>query len=215
MSDQRRYREDEVKEIFDAASRAGGVERSDSVDESGLTLAELQEVGREVGLEPSRIASAAAALEGTGATLPGRRLFGMPVSVARVVELPRGPTDREWELLVSELRATFGVGNLHALIEPTESGYRLRLGTLKGSSLALRAAGAGGIVLALLLGTIFLLQGRMEEMVGPLVFGFVGSAAITASVLTLPSWARERTRQMEHIAQRASALLAGEPQEGE
>ena len=38
---------------------------------------------------------------------PARSIFGMPVSVRRVVNLSRLPSDREWELLVGELRNTF------------------------------------------------------------------------------------------------------------
>jgi hypothetical protein len=225
MPDERRYRDAEVKEIFDRASRSGGVERSDPTAESGLTLAELQDVGREVGLEPARIAEAASALERKGGALPSRRLLGLPLTVGRVVDLPRAPTDHEWELLVAELRTTFGAkgavassgslrewsnGNLHAFVEPTEHGYRLRLGSLKRSARAAMVFGALGIGFGLLfLGDVWV---RGLEALGPsLVFALSGVGAIASTFVTLPRWAREREGQMEHIAERATRLLAGEP----
>jgi hypothetical protein len=227
MSDGRRYGDAEVKEIFDRASRTGSVERPDPTGESGLTLEELQEVGREVGLEPGRIAEAASALARKGDVLPSRRLLGVPVTVGRIVELPRAPSDHEWELLVAELRATFGakgevtssgtlrewtVGNLHAFVEPTPHGYRLRIGSLKGSARAAMAAGTFGIGFGLFIATILLASGRAPEILGgPLVFALAGAAAIGSNFLTLPRWAREREEQMEHIAARATQLLAGEP----
>jgi hypothetical protein len=38
-----------------------------------------------------------------------RRSFGLPVGLSRVADLPRAPTDREWEQLIGEFRSTFGV----------------------------------------------------------------------------------------------------------
>jgi len=67
----------------------------------------------------------------------GRAPLGMPTRVGHMVELPRAPTDREWEILVAELRHTFGAqgtlsthgalrewrnGSRHAGSEPSRSG---------------------------------------------------------------------------------------------
>ena len=60
---ERKYREEEVKEIFDLAASAGDVGLPPVSDDRGLTLAELQEVGLEVGMEPGRIAEAALAVD--------------------------------------------------------------------------------------------------------------------------------------------------------
>ena len=228
MADERRYGDAEVREIFDLASRAGETPDPGSVDRTGLTLIELQEVGREVGLEPARIAEAAAALTRTVEVLPPRMMLGRPVSVGRVVELPRAPTDFEWDLLVAEFRTTFGAqgevsssgglrdwsnGNLHASIEPTESGYRLRLKTVKSTALFAKSAGTFWLVFAAFIAMLLVLQGRTEDLVIPLVFALVGAAALISPVLTLPPWAKERERQMEHIAERATTLLASGPRE--
>lgn len=223
MTDERRYGDDEVREIFDRASRGGEARGTDPVDEHGLTLAELQDVGRQVGLEPARIAEAAAALERRPEPVPARTLMGRPVSVGRIVELPRAPTDHEWEQIVAELRATFGAkgrtawvgnlrewsnGNLHALVEPTPDGYRLRLQTVKGSALALRRVGSFGLALAAIGAAAFALQDRLDALTIPLLWAIIGAAALAAPMLTLPSWAREREQQMERVAERVGALLS-------
>lgn len=223
MANERRYGDDEVEEILDYASRGGGAVRgSGSVDEHGLTLAELQEVGREVGLDPARIAEGASALDRRGAAVPARTMLGRPLSIGRTVELPRAPTDHEWEQLVAELRETFAVkgkvsssgglrewsiGNLHALVEPTPTGHRLRLRTLKGSALAVRAFGTFGLGFAALVGAIMTAQGRWDDLVIPIVFAVAGAAALLSPLLTLRPWARQREDQMEHIARWVADLL--------
>src|SRR6185436_8172357 len=168
MADERRYQEDEVAEIFEAAS-APALSRGDAAPNQGLTLAELQAIGREVGIAPERIAEAAASLARSQPPLPRRTELGMPLSAAHVIDLPRALTDREWALVVADLRETFNArghetsqgvtrqwanGNLHALVEPTKTGYRLRLGTVKGDALALNRMGGFGIDMGLVVGLV-------------------------------------------------------------
>ena len=152
MTDERKYQEEEVREIFDLAANEAKVGRPAISDEGGLTLLEIQEVGLEVGMEPARIAEAAFVVDARREILPRRTYFRVPTSVGRIVDLPRALTDHEWDVLVGELRETFGArgtvtsqrgarewtnGNLHAFLEPTATGHRLRLGTLKGNAVAL------------------------------------------------------------------------------
>lgn len=233
MAHERKYREEEVKEIFDLAVRRDEGERPVPSDEGGLTLAELQEVGLEVGMEPSRIAEAARALDTRREVLPGRTSLGMPISVGRVIELPRAVTDREWELLVAELRETFDArgkvtshgglrewtnGNLHAFLEPTETGHRLRLRTLKGSATPLNRMGVAGLALATILLVLSVLAGDLLTVRGlvlPLLFAGMGGGTLASNFLSLPAWAREREGQMDYIAGRARALIGEPPQEEE
>ena len=99
MTDERRYQDDEVAAIFEAASTPSAAS-DDARPANGLTLAELQAIGREVGIAPERIAQAAAALDRRQPPIPRRTDLGMPVSAAHVVEIPRPLTDREWSLVV-------------------------------------------------------------------------------------------------------------------
>ena len=100
-----------------------------------------------MGVEPGRIAEAALAVVSKGEVLPNRTFLGVPVSVGRVVDLPRVLTDREWTN-----------GNLHVFLEPTATGDRLRLRTRKGSAMAVFAMGAAGLVIGLALMTLFVLE---------------------------------------------------------
>jgi hypothetical protein len=227
MTEERRYGEKEVAEIFEAATSPSGPGGRALSSADGLTLAELQAIGGEVGIAPERIADAAAALDLRGGAAPRRRHLGMPISVGRTVDLPRAPTDREWELLVAELRETFGAhgkdrssgglrawtnGNLHAYVEPTDAGHHLRLRTLKGNGVALGRLGVAGLLAALVMFAVLLLTGApTDDLEMAALFALMGAAALAVNALRLPRWAHEREEQMEHIAARARTLIRAEP----
>jgi hypothetical protein len=225
MSPQRTYDDDEVREIFAVAARRE-LANPQPTAAPGLTLAELQEIGREAGLDAGEVARAAAALETRALEAPARTSMGMPIEVIRVVPLPRAPRDAEWEQLVGELRATFGArgrlatqgglrewanGNLHACVEPSGNGYRLRLGTLKGDARSLNAvAGAGFVAGAVGLGSA-LFGGAPQDVFVPAFLAASAIAAFGANILRLPRWADTRRRQMDFIAARAAAIMDGDP----
>ena len=224
MMSTRRYGDDEVREIFSLATTGGTHDRSLPSEPGGFTLAELQHIGREAGIEPERVAQAAASLDARGTAAPVRRSFGMPISVSRVVELPRAPTDREWEQLIAKCRTTFGAqgqastsggirdwsnGNLHISIEPTAHGEQLRLSTLKGDAESLNGLGLVMGGMSVLMSAVVAAAGKPEKalvLVG--MFGTLSLAAFGANLVRLPRWARERERQMEAIAEHAVKLLS-------
>lgn len=220
----RRYGDDEVREIFSLATTGGTGDQSVPADSGGLTLEQLREIAREAGIDPARVAQAAASLDARGKPAPVRRMLGLPIGVSRVVDLPRAPTDREWEQLIAEFRTTFGAtgratssgglrdwsnGNLHICVEPTARGEQLRLSTLKDDAVGLN-------VIALATGTVSVLMsagiaaaGKPEKALLFLVlFGGISLTAILANVIRLPRWAREREQQMEAIAEHAVQMLA-------
>jgi len=242
MADERKYREDEVMEIFDLAVRRHHDGEGVEADEPGMSLAELQEVGLEVGLDPERVAEAAMAVESRRGVLPLRTYLGMPVSVGRIVELPRAITDREWQLVVTELRDVFGArgrvgshggirewtnGNLFARLEPTETGHRLRMGTIKGDAMASNRLGLAGLTTAgilvvaeviatmtgssILTGDIWTLRGAFL----PLMIAMGSIMAPLANAFTLPRWARAREGQMEYLAGSVTGLVEGPPKADE
>ena len=125
---------------------------------NGLTLAALQDIGREVGISAESISLAARSLDLAGRPV-SRKFMGLPIGVGRTVEFDRPLSDSDWERLVADLRETFAArgtvrydgpfrqwtnGNLQALVEPTPNGHRLRLQTVKGDS---RVLMTGGVVL--------------------------------------------------------------------
>lgn len=222
---ERRYGEAEVRRIFELATRPGALQRRPHAAE-GMTLAELQSIGAEAGVEADAIARAAAFLD-TRPPRPARRSWGMPIEVGRLVPLRRGLTDHEWDQLVGELRSTFGArgrsavqgslrewsnGNLHVCVEPSGEGYRLRMGTVKGDAAGVNAFGAillatGATALASL-GISGELQGGLLV---PALLGSAGSGAFLANLLRLPRWARQRERQMDHVAARVRAITSNDP----
>src|SRR2546421_11945060 len=153
---ERRYNDREIASIFRAAAEEvpQSPHREVARDE-GLTLAELQAIGSEVGIPSDAVAQAARAVD---VRLGGasRTFLGLRIGVARTVNLNRRLTDEEWERLVVQLREVFNArgrtrsdgslrqwtnGNLQVLLEPTETGHRLRFGTLHGAARASMGAG--------------------------------------------------------------------------
>lgn len=229
MTEERKYSEEEVTEIFEAAAREESVGKRALASRDGLTLAELQTIGGEVGLTPARIAEEAAALDASREALVRKTYLGVPIAVGRSVDLARAPTDREWETLVAELREIFGAqgkiashgslrewrnGNLHASVEPTATGHRLRLGTLKGNAAVPALMGIVGIVMALLVLAAGLGKDDVARVLPIAVFfAGMGGVALISTILSLPRWARKRDKQMAFIAVRAQALVASNEDE--
>jgi hypothetical protein len=221
---ERRYGDEEAREIFSLATTGEARDQSLPADSRGLTLDELQRIGEEAGIEPARVARAAEQLDARGRPAPVRRSFGLPVGVSRVVDLPRAPTDREWEQLVAEFRTTFGTqghtttsgglrqwsqGNLHISVEPTERGERLRLSTLKDDGIALNGLGVLLAGMSVLMAAVVAAAGKPEKALAVLgMFGGMALFAFGANLVRLPRWARERERQMEAIAEHAVRLLS-------
>jgi hypothetical protein len=223
MSNERRYQDHEVRQILELAvveeeSPARLLPAGD-----GLTLVELQEVASQVGVPPSRIAKAAADFEARGESLPRGKALGLPVSVGRVLQLPRNPTDREWELMIAELRTTFGgkgevtshgglrewsQGTMHAFVEPTETGHRLRL--TDSNIGAVGGVVLGGALLAFALLIFIVLLGKDDpgfRFAVPGFFSLIGGGLITGGTMALPRWARDQEERMEHIGRYAVSLL--------
>ena len=224
---ERQYSEDEVAAIFEQASKAQRTGRRQLPPGEGMTLAELQEIGREVGLPPELVAEAARSLERRGRST-SQRFLGLPLGVGRIVDVGRRISDEEWERLVVDLRDTFDArgrvrtdgpfrewtnGNLQALLEPTESGHRLRLRTLKGNARSSMIAGLSllGISAAILI--VSVLTGGAVEVSSVGLLSVLGLGMFGFGALSLPVWARRRRRQMEGVAARLA--LAAESESGD
>jgi len=209
---ERQYTDEETARIFELASTVDRTALPATAPESsGMTLAALQEIGREVGISPESIAQAARGLELAGRPV-SRAFLGLPIGVGLTVELDRPLTDADWERLVADLRETFEArgavrydgpfrqwtnGNLQALVEPTARGHRVRLQTMRQQSRNMMVAGLGALVTAAVLtiadpgsagGVGFL------ATVGLGMFGF--------GALSVPIWARKRRAQIEQVIAR-------------
>src|SRR6185437_5557431 len=145
---ERRFNEEEVAAIFKQATEAQPTPQRQLPSGEGLTLAEVHEIGRQVGIAPELITQAAASLAQAG-TQTSRKVLGITIGVGQTVELDRKLDDDEWERLVVDLRETFGArrtvrsegsfrqwtnGNLQVLLEPSGNGQRIRLSTIKSDA---------------------------------------------------------------------------------
>jgi hypothetical protein len=218
---ERRYNDKEIAAIFRAATEEVSQSPSHEVARSeGLTLAELQAIGGEVGISSDAVAQAARAVDvRLGAA--SRTFLGLRIGVARTVNLHRRLTDEEWERLVVQLREVFNArgrtrsdgslrqwtnGNLQVLLEPTETGHRLRFGTLHGGA---RASIGVGIAVLGITATVVIssaLGGTLGDAVPGIALLFAAGVGMIASgALRLPRWARLRERQMEVLAARITS----------
>jgi hypothetical protein len=221
---ERRYNDDEVAAIF--AKAAEGQQTPAGVPaEDGLTLSELQDIGREVGIAPEAVTRAARSLA-LYRPAPTRRFLGFPLSVERTVTFSRRLTEGEWEQLVVQLRQVFNArgtlrtdgsfrqwtnGNLQALLEPTPTGQRLRLRTLNGAARSWISAGLVALGTSTAVAISLALGGHLANGTpGVVLLSTIGLGMLASGALRLPGWARLRRRQMEDIAA-GLALQPGSP----
>ena len=222
----RRYDDKEMAAIFRAAAEGPQPASNIVPRDEGLTLAELQAIGREVGLSPDAVARAALSLD-VRAAAESRTMFGLPIGVARTVNLNRRLTDEEWERLVVRLREVFDArgsmrsegsfrqwtnGNLQVLLEPTETGHRLRFRTVNGAAMASISGGFFALGVTAVTALAAVPGGHLMKALPGLLFLFLTGAGMLASgVLRLPRWARIRQKQMETLAEQV-ALPPGDPE---
>lgn len=222
---ERRYSDEEVAAIFERAAQSqAGLQRQQQPHaiSHGMTLGELQQIGRDVGIPPELVASAAREMDHAGQPTE-RKYLGLTFGVGRTVALPRRLSDEEWERVVADLRETFDArgtvrregstrmwsnGNLQVMLEPTATGHRLRMRTVKGDSRGYVSGGLGMIAIGVLATIAKTIGGEADMgMIASLwTLTAIGLGMVTAGTIRLPSWARRRRRQMEEIAARTVAI---------
>lgn len=218
---ERRFSDEEVAQIFERATSGHALQATHVA--AGMTLAELQSIGKEVGIPADEITRAALSLK-PGEAKPAQHFLGMTTGVGHTVHLARKLTDEEWERFIAEVRETFDArgrmssegslkqwsnGNLQVLLEPTEAGHRVRFKTVKGNA---PWTLSGGLVLtaASLIGeTTAVLTGVAHDLGLVGFFGVLGAIGIGTAASTafrLPRWVRTRKTQMETLGARVSAM---------
>jgi hypothetical protein len=101
-----RFTEAEVRAIFEEAARRQAARQAAAAP--GLTLAELQAVAAETGLDPDLVAAAAAHHPDEAREEKRYPLWDVPEEVRVERVIPGGVSDELWERMVAELRRTFG-----------------------------------------------------------------------------------------------------------
>ena len=217
----RRYSEDEIASIFKQAAFEHKLSLGKVAHSQGLTLAEIQEIGKEAGIPSEFIDRAAIEFDRDVVKHPHKKTLGFPVSVGRTINLPGNFTNDDWDALVSDLNDTFhaqgeirvegsrrrwNVGNLQVLVEPADRGHRLRLQSLnetKRSTLLMSTIFIGmGIFFTLLIAAKgdFL---DLSKIVFAASFGLIGLGIFGYNAFQLPKWCAERSTQMDGLAKRA------------
>jgi hypothetical protein len=222
----RRFDEREIALIFEQANAAQESRVTVAEQSNGLTLEQLHDIGRDVGLSPEHITRAANAVARGDLVPTARRTWlGLPVGVSRTIEFNRPVSDAEWNQLVMTLRETFDArgkltnegpfrqwhnGNLQALLEPTPTGHRLRLTTKKGDAPVRLLMGAMYLFLAALFAGLVSVGAVGDKAnIGVLLFSIVGVGALASAYIGLPRWAKVRASQMEAIAAHSAELNTG------
>jgi len=222
---ERRYSDEEVSKILDRATEATSAGRGASLASAeGTSLSELHEIADEVGIPKELITRAAASLDLAPADpVAQRKWLGQNIGVGRTIDLPRPLTDAEWNRLVADLRETFNAqgkmrsegafrqwtnSNLQALLEPTETGQRLRLRTFKGNAITFQGMGLGFAVLPAVIA--LLSSPASVDFRSTILFAGLGIAGFLGSRLTVPIWARTRAEQMEAVMARLKASISDE-----
>ena len=212
---ERRYNDKEIAAIFRAAAETPPSPQREVPEDEGLTVADLQAIGREVGIAPDAIAHAAHGVD-VRPVAAARTFLGLPIGVSRTVQLNRRLSDEEWERFVVQLREVFNArgrtrsdgalrqwtnGNLHVLLEPTDTGHRLRFGTVHGAASAWIGGGFAVLGIAAVTAAVSAFSGTLGEALYGIGFlAVMSTGMIVGGALRLPRWARLRSRQMEALA---------------
>ena len=215
---ERQYNDEEVAAIFGRATETEHTTLPVTAEGKGMTLAALQDIGREVGISPDSISRAARSLDLTGYQA-SPKFMGLPIGVGRTVEFDRPISDSDWEVLVADLRTTFEArgtvrydgpfrqwtnGNLQALVEPTPNGHRLRIQTTNGNSRALMTMGrivlGGAAAVAIAVAATGGLNKGALSGIG--FMALVGLGAFAIGAMRVPGWARRRSTQIGEVIAR-------------
>lgn len=233
MSELRRYDDEQVREIIRRATEAdaasvGGATGAGAAE--GMTLPQIQDIAREVGLDPIFVARAAAQVGGTGADAdPGRRTLGIPISVGHVVDLPARLSDQEWDQMVVRFREIFHArgkvirdgglrgwanGNLQILEEPTSTGYRLRMRSVSGNAMNAIAGGAAAIGFGAFILGLTQVGGDLTLLEGLLTGGVLsggGAALLWRAKVGASRWIATRKAQFRELGEWAMVRITGRP----
>ncbi len=230
-----RYTDDEVHAIFQrAAARQEEARDAEEASRAGLTLAELQEIGRAAGIAPAHVAAAALEVRrAVGTDVPATKpLLGMPMGLRAERCLPVAVTDEAWERIVADLRRLFDTDGLggdvgrvrewtvrpphgrhdrapKVTLVPEGEGTRVVIEQrLRSTAVGLLAGSATYAVAALLFG-LLLTVGSFDPAVAflPVLFAVMGLVFFGVSTVSLRAYARRQEAKFERALDRI-ALIA-------
>jgi hypothetical protein len=218
----REYSDEEVAAIFARATELQNATPRALPASTGMSLAQLQEIGREAGIPAEFVAEAARAVD-RPAPPSDPKLLGLTLGVSHTVELGRTMSDAEWERFVVDLRETFDArgklqyegsfkswsnGNLQVMLEPTEDGHRVRFRTVRAEARGLLMVGLTLISVATVIVGVALTTTEVPVMAAissVMGIGLVGVGMFASAAVRLPGWAKKRREQMQRLGARLLA----------
>ncbi|MBX2819688.1 MAG: hypothetical protein KTR29_08400 [Rhodothermaceae bacterium] len=222
MSNNRLYTEKEISTIL---KRAGERQAEQGQKETqGLSLAEIQQIAGEVGLDPRIVASVAAELETTLGKEKGQSWLGLPVRAETERVLPGAVSVEQWPEVVSAIENAMGVigasGQVGKMLEWTYTSklvqYKVSLTPVNGQT-KVRVHGnftrlARAALLPFLL--FFTLQGTVIPIGAGLPFWAGGAIGLTLGILVyflvqfgFTSYIRGKERTFEQMITRLGSKV--------
>ena len=233
----RTFSEDEARAVFARAAREQQAASDAGAADDGLTLDELQEIGRASGLDPDFVAAAAAGLSATP-TREAPTLLGMPTELTRSRTLTTTLSDEVWEETVEALRSQFGepgvtsqIGRTREWTGPSRGGFAagqsvyvtVRPTPAGGSSVRIEQRGMkenAGAVAALtgtfaafaLAFTVVFALGSFEPkvMALPVLIGALAMLTGVGGALGMRAWARKQDDRFEAALDRIERIARTE-----
>ncbi|MEL6614757.1 MAG: hypothetical protein AAFQ43_03415, partial [Bacteroidota bacterium] len=219
---ERRFTEEEVRRVFAAVAERQSSARA---DETGLSLAEMQEAAAASGLDPALVAAVAAEMVGGGDPDEIPEFLGAPLAVRKTRVLPLRLDDETWTRVVTELRRAYDTPGT-----PTELGTQREWtsGGVSGSPVHLVAVpngsatvvtleqtiakdskGAGwvvpiSVILTTLMAAFFYFVGGLEAKIWllPVLVGALTSLIVALLWVMWRSWARRTDTEFDRVLDR-------------
>ena len=217
----RTFSQQEARDVFARAAREQQAADAADGPSDGLTLDELQEIGRASGLDPAFVASAARSVAVGVPESHRDDWLGVPLAVAYTAVLPDPPSDDLWEPLVADARRTFGArgrvetigrlrewrnGNLVLALGPAGDGSQVHAQTRRPDGLVTVVSGAAIAVLSLVALITSLASGgdavalAIAALLAVLAAGLGGGGVVAQR-----RWSTTRADQMRAVTERALA----------
>lgn len=228
----RTYSQDEVAAILKEAYRLadGNAQENQGM---GLTLAELESMAGEHGLDSATIRAAAARLDSVSEPETFRTYAGVRWRVGHRAMLSGTLSDAQWAAIVADCREQFQAqgaqtveaghrvwrnGNLFVSAEPTVDGARtvLHMGSRNDTIPGLMGGGLSPLILCLIFLTLALTGVEPDLLITAGILAPIGLGLVGAGVFVGRNWIQDRERQMALIADRAisrSGAVLGAKQE--
>lgn len=226
------FTDDEVRRILQrAADHEAAAARAELPEASPLTLDEVEEIGRSVGIAPEFVDSAAHEIALVRRTPPVRTRFGIPSGWTAHRHLDHAPTDEEWEAMVGVFRRIFhrngvassfgsvrewsstagsaGEAPLTVAARPSSGGAVLAASQEADILTQLPAALGGGIAgMGIVLATLMTLFGEFAgAAMGILLWlSVAGLLVFGGSLFGLRAWTRQQRRRIEKALDEAQRL---------